>query len=152
MNFNDNYFDVITCRRTAHHFHDKNKVMEESYRVLKNNRLFGIDDMTTYNRSIDTLNKLEIIRDKSHVEMLSKSGWINIFENNNFDVIKLFGFSKVVTFSEWLRPVSIDSDTGKKCKNFILNASSDFLKDISWNNENETFIRRRLVIIGKKVY
>ncbi len=152
MEFNDSYFDVITCRRAAHHFHDKNKVMKESCRVLKNNGLFGIDDMTTYNRSIDTLNDLEKIRDRSHVEMLSKSGWINIFENNNFDVVQLYSFNKVIPFSEWLRPVSVNSDTGKKCRDFILNASEDFLKDISWDSRNETFIKKWLVIIGKKIY
>ena len=35
LNFDDNFFDIITCRTAAHHFQDVEKFCRESKRVLK---------------------------------------------------------------------------------------------------------------------
>jgi SAM-dependent methyltransferase len=75
-------FDVATCRRSAHHFVDIAKAMREMTRVLKPGGRLVIDDRSVPEDDfVDaTLNRLDVLHDRSHVREYRPSEWQSMLE------------------------------------------------------------------------
>ncbi|QSR86193.1 class I SAM-dependent methyltransferase [Candidatus Methylacidiphilum infernorum] len=74
----DRCFDLVTCRYAAHHFADQEAFVRESSRVLKKDGLFVLIDGTVPNgeqQAYDWLDKVEKLRDYSHVGYRFESEW-----------------------------------------------------------------------------
>ncbi|MGI6368670.1 MAG: class I SAM-dependent methyltransferase [Anaerolineae bacterium] len=73
----DDSFDVVTCRRAAHHFTDMPRAMAEMRRVLRPGGRLVIDDRTVpEDRELDLLlNQLDLLHDHSHVREYSAVEW-----------------------------------------------------------------------------
>jgi ubiquinone/menaquinone biosynthesis C-methylase UbiE len=148
MPFGDEKFNVVTCRRAAHHFSDKNKFARESYRVLKRGGKIGIDDMTVPDNIINYLNEFERIRDHSHMYAASPENWESILKNVGFADIKYKVYRRKMDFEQWVYPVNKDSIEGKKSLEYLKNANSDFISGINW--DGKSFTKSWIVIIGTK--
>ncbi len=146
--YTDNFFDVVTCRRAAHHFMDMEKFLKESYRVLKNNGIIGIDDMTASDENIENLNKLEKLRDHSHMHAESPDGWIQLLKEQGFRNIHYKIYQKRVKFTEWIYPVNESAPEGIESHNFIKNSDNAFRAYIDFNNDS--FIKRWIIITARK--
>ena len=83
--FDDNMFDLVTCRIAFHHFPNPHKALSEIVRVLKPGGLFGFTDNVTVpeKQAAGYYNAYEKLRDPSHhwvypqvrlVSMLEKVG------------------------------------------------------------------------------
>jgi ubiquinone/menaquinone biosynthesis C-methylase UbiE len=81
--FDDESFDIVTCRRAAHHFVDIRRALREMRRVLRTRRVLRpggrlvIDDRSVpADDFIDaTLNRLDGLHDHSHVRQYRPSEW-----------------------------------------------------------------------------
>ena len=75
--FDDATFDIVTCRRAAHHFADVARTLSEMQRVLKPRGRLVIDDRSVpEDDSVDaTLNHLDVLHDRSHVREYRPSEW-----------------------------------------------------------------------------
>jgi SAM-dependent methyltransferase len=80
--FDDESFDVVTCRRAAHHFVDIAKAMREMTRVLKSGGRLVIDDRSIPEDDfVDaTLNRLDVLHDRSHVREYRPREWRNTLQ------------------------------------------------------------------------
>lgn len=94
-------FDLVTCRRAAHHFADLPRALDEMRRVLASGGRLVVDDRSVPEiPALDRfLNRLDILHDPSHVRQAPPSEWIERLEQAGFAV-------EVVEPYERIRPLS----------------------------------------------
>ncbi len=151
LKFKDNSFDIITCRRAAHHFTDMKKFLSEAKRVLKPGGKLGIADMARPETDDSNIfNKLEIIRDNSHIGALKVSSWKEILTEAGFSIDKLWTADELYTLERWLSPVSLDSDAGNKIKELLDSTDEKILKDGNVDRKEQTILKPRIVMVAVK--
>jgi SAM-dependent methyltransferase len=96
-NFDDEVFDLVTCRRAAHHFSDIRGALSEMVRVLRGPHpeqgrpggLLLIDDRSIpeddYVDSV--MNRLDWLHDQSHVREYRPSQWRTMLEEADCQVL-----------------------------------------------------------------
>jgi SAM-dependent methyltransferase len=86
--FDDQSFDIVTCRRAAHHFVDIRKAIDEMKRVLKNGGRLVIDDRSVpYEDFVDTtMNRLDWLHDESHIREYRSAEWEQMLTEAGFNV------------------------------------------------------------------
>ena len=151
MPFPDNVFDIVSCRRVAHHIKDKKRFIEEAWRVLKKGGKFGITDLLKpMNDKKDLFNKFEKARDTSYISSESLDYWFKLLKENAFQVDNFKTFEMKETFESWLSPISENSPAGRKAKK-ILTDNINYFKDVfGYDAESGHFNKYRMVIIARK--
>lgn len=135
LSFSDNQFDLITCRRSTHHFSHINVALKETFRVLKPNVILAIDDrISPENDFLDkTMNSLDKLHDNSHVREYRHSEWMKMLINAKFEVIQTESYIRhrpITAFTE-----SVDSDSTKKIMDIIH----------SFNNEQQNLMNLQFI-------
>ncbi|HEY3304021.1 MAG TPA: class I SAM-dependent methyltransferase [Candidatus Binatia bacterium] len=89
--FADGSFDLVVTRASFHHFPQPEQVLNEMVRVLKRNGKILISDNTSKNDPEKSRwqNRLEKMRDPSHVEMIPLRKWRKLFKNAGLRVVKV---------------------------------------------------------------
>jgi ubiquinone/menaquinone biosynthesis C-methylase UbiE len=80
--FDDEQFDLVTCRRGAHHFSDIEEALAEMVRMLKPGGLMLIDDRSLPEDDFvdGIMNRLDWLHDESHVREYRPSQWRAMLE------------------------------------------------------------------------
>ena len=94
--FEDETFDIVTCRRAAHHFADIARALREMKRVLKGNGRLVIDDRSVPDDDfVDaTMNRLDWLHDESHVREYRPSEWQLMLSEAGFEVDAIEPYTK----------------------------------------------------------
>jgi len=94
--FEDGSFDVVTCRRAAHHFADVCRALREMKRVLKGNGRLVIDDRSVPEDDfVDaTMNRLDWLHDESHVHEYRPGEWEDMLREAGFEVAAVEPYTK----------------------------------------------------------
>jgi ubiquinone/menaquinone biosynthesis C-methylase UbiE len=110
----DGTFDVVTCRRAAHHFGDVRKALSEMGRVLKIGGRLVIDDRSIpEDDEIDRLiNSLDVLHDPSHVRDYRESEWRNFIAMMGLELVAVRLYRKRMPLSHFTKMV--DSETAKR--------------------------------------
>lgn len=89
-------FAVVTCRRAAHHFVDIAKALQEMTHVLKSGGRLVVDDRSVPEDDfVDaTLNRLDVLHDRSHVREYRPSEWQRMMREAGFTVEALESYTK----------------------------------------------------------
>ncbi|OMI25075.1 SAM-dependent methyltransferase [Bacillus haynesii] len=105
LDFADESFDIVTCRYAAHHFPEIVRSMQEIARVLKQGGSFLlIDHCAPENEALDRfINRLNQLRDPSHVREYSESEWQKLFEENGLDFAVRERWNLPIDYESWLR-------------------------------------------------
>ncbi|WP_124726943.1 class I SAM-dependent methyltransferase [Staphylospora marina] len=84
--FADGEFDVVSCRIAAHHFPDVDRAIREMHRVLAGDGLLILVDNVVPDdpENATWLNKVEKLRDPSHVRCLTAGEWRRLFALTGF--------------------------------------------------------------------
>jgi ubiquinone/menaquinone biosynthesis C-methylase UbiE len=103
--FADGSFDVVVTRATLHHFPDPQLVVGEMARVtVPRGRVVVADVVSSENADHAELhNALEILRDPSHVRMLSSSEILGLIGTAGLRVAGTSTWEMPREFDEWLR-------------------------------------------------
>ena len=149
--FESESFDIVTCRRAAHHFTDKAKFLSEAYRVLKQGGKLGLVDMASPEADRnDVFNSLERIRDNSHVGAEKVSVWTQLVKKSGFEIVQSIGSEEEYTLERWLSPVPVDGEQGRELSEFVRNTPKELLLNANIDPEKLTLLKLRITLIAKK--
>ena len=101
--FDDASFDLVTCRIAPHHFPEPEKFIAEVARVLKPGGQFLLIDSTVPEGDDGAFfNRIEAIRDPSHIRSLTKEAWISLIEQHGLRINHAESFRKRHDFQDWV--------------------------------------------------
>ncbi|MHB1709256.1 MAG: class I SAM-dependent methyltransferase [Thermoplasmataceae archaeon] len=143
-------FDIVTCRRAAHHFHNKIQFLSEANRVMRKNGYLGLVDMVSpENDDMDLFNNLERFRDHSHASAGTARFWKGAVEGMGMKIIFAEVYPETVSFEKWLYPVTKDSEDGESCMRYLEQNSKKFRDIIDY--DGNSFTKSRMVLVAQKV-
>jgi ubiquinone/menaquinone biosynthesis C-methylase UbiE len=82
--FPDASFEIWIARAAPHHFHHLDRALAEAFRVLKPGGKAVVIDSSGPREARDHLHEVEMLRDPSHVRMLTVDEWIDRLEAAGF--------------------------------------------------------------------
>ncbi|MBW2726726.1 MAG: methyltransferase domain-containing protein, partial [Deltaproteobacteria bacterium] len=103
--FPDGSFDRVTSRQSAHHYADVRAAVREVARVLSpTGRFVLIDTFSPDDDEFDAfLNRIELLRDPSHVRDYRVSEWSEMFAEVGFRLTDLEAWDIPLDFEDWVR-------------------------------------------------
>ncbi|WP_100398794.1 class I SAM-dependent methyltransferase [Bacillus sp. FJAT-44742] len=127
MPFQDDSFDIVTCRIAAHHFPDLHKFIKEVQRVLKvGGEFLLIDNTAPELDSFDTFyNTIEKERDHSHVRAWKKSEWLAMIEQHGLELSVCHRYEKTFHFDDWCDRMKMTETEKQDLSSFINNADEE---------------------------
>lgn len=150
---NDN-FDVVICRLAFHHFTNIEFPISEMVRVLKPGGKLVIIDMEATTEDLRFIqDKIETMRDPSHVKNLSESEILNLFTENNLTVIKSDKTKIPVLLDAWLELTGTSTTTRNNIMEFmkVEMSGGDKTGFSPYMDENKIFFEQRwIMVIGVK--
>jgi len=145
-------YDIITCRRAAHHFNNMDLFFSKVYSLLKSGGKFAFVDFTTPEQdNFDFFNGLERTRDSTHVYALKVSDIERLADQQGFSISTLETRDETVGFNPWLYPVAENSSEGIKCREYLESSPVEKSSLIGFNPENWTFRKTRVIAILQKM-
>ncbi|AEA33755.1 class I SAM-dependent methyltransferase [Hippea maritima] len=101
--FKNKVFDIVGCRIAFHHFKDSIMFFSEIKRVLKNHGFFVLID-SIVDIEDEALNKIEIIRDKTHIRSYTIKEILTL--SSGFRLLSFHTIFKKHNFEEWAKRLS----------------------------------------------
>jgi ubiquinone/menaquinone biosynthesis C-methylase UbiE len=100
--FEDDTFDLVTCRIAPHHFESIALFLDEARRVLKRGGTFALVDNVVPEGSVgDYVNAFERFRDPSHLRAWPMQEWRDAFAQHGFAIAHEEQLGKTMEFSSW---------------------------------------------------
>jgi ubiquinone/menaquinone biosynthesis C-methylase UbiE len=100
--FEDDSFDLVTCRIAPHHFESIARFLDEARRVLKRAGTFALVDNVVPEGSVgDYMNAFERFRDPSHIRAWTMQEWRDALRQHGFAVTHEEQLAKTMEFSSW---------------------------------------------------
>ncbi len=84
----ENHFSCVLTRYSFHHLEDPEVVLQEMIRVCKPGGVILIDDFLISAEKAEAFNKMEIMRDPSHVKALAAEEFARLFEKSGLHDLK----------------------------------------------------------------
>ena len=151
--FPDASFELVTCRRAAHHFPDPARAMAEMARVLTPEGRLGLVDMVAPDdpASAQFFNQLEQARDGSHQRALSAGEWLALTTANGLSIRTWEVTEERSPWSQWLNPVPADAPAAARALALARAAGPDLADVVLTTARGDLIIRkRRLVLVAEK--
>lgn len=140
--------DLVTCRRAAHHFFQKDTFLREAKRILKESgKLALIDMVRPEHDSRDIRNTMERYRDHSHVDAPSVSQWKELFTRGGFRIDSLTSTKELIKFEDFLSPVKPDSKEGLECRSYLKSLPVGDMVSADINPDDFSIIKERVIFI-----
>ena len=123
--------DLVTCRLAPHHFQDVPAFLHEVYRVLRQDGLFCMVDSVSpeSEKLITWQNRVETLRDESHVYGYPPSQWDAMITDVGFEIEKTAHTrNALMSFLWWVRPQKNPPDVVQKIREAFAELSPDDAK------------------------
>jgi len=152
--FENKYFDIVLTRLAFHHFTDIDRPFSEMHRVLKKGGRLVIIDMEAADESLrDIEDKIETMRDTSHIKNRSQKEFLSLYEKYGYKVTKQEATTIPVLLSAWMELTNTPNDVGKEIeslmKSEMLNGNQTGFRP--YLHKGEIYFEQRWVLfIGEK--
>lgn len=147
-------FSIAVVRRAPHHFADPGQALTEMLRVVIPRGQIGIIDQVPPGDADgrELMERLEVLRDPSHVRALPAFEWLQIVAAAGARV----GFSRVLerptTIAEWLELAGADSQRVGEFTAVLDRASPAVRAQIGdLGGEPRRFVKRWIVLVARKL-
>lgn len=152
LNFDDETFEIVSCRLAAHHFTRPEAFLAESHRVLKpGGKLLLIDNVVPEDeQAASWINEYEKQRDPSHIRCLTQSEWEAGIQRR-FKLVSSQLFPRTLAYDPWMERMSIKGVQREELWRHLLNSPQvvrDYLKP-SEGQERELTLHR-LILVAEK--
>ncbi|VVB84412.1 Putative arsenite methyltransferase [uncultured archaeon] len=110
--FPDGSFDIVSCRFAFHHFPSPGKALLEMKRICRTHgRIVLVDGVSSEDREKSLFhNRIEKLRDPSHVRIYMLSEIKNMFNKIGAAVIDLTHWDIPQEFEEWMKRAGTDRE------------------------------------------
>ncbi|HWD39549.1 MAG TPA: methyltransferase domain-containing protein [Fimbriimonas sp.] len=135
--FPDESFDIVTVRTAPHHFADVKAFVDESFRVLKPGGKFLLVDTTVPEDDwLDIeINRIELLRDPSHVRNYRASEWQGLVEEAGFRVAHLHvgqhAGGKKMDLEEWLERIRTSEANREQLRGIFSNPAPELVEALA---------------------
>jgi len=122
--YRDHAFDIVTCRRAAHHFTDIERAIYEMRRVLVPGGRLVIDDRSVPpdDEADDAMNRLDVLHDPSHVREYRRDRWIDMLESAGMAVTETLEYRRRVPMLKFTE--GLDEGTAQEMYDLIARCSA----------------------------
>ena len=123
--------DLVTCRLAPHHFQNVPKFLSEVHRVLRIDGLFCLVDSASpeSEQLIAWQNRVEKLRDDSHVFGYPPSQWDTMIANAGFEIEKTAHVRNAqMSFLWWVRPQKNPPEVVREIRDAFAELSPDDAK------------------------
>lgn len=153
--FEDETFDLVTCRIAAHHFPDPARFVGEGVRVLKPGGMLLVQDQLMPGASSDAryVNDYERLRDPSHNRAWSEAEWIQIFQGAGLYVTHREEILKRQRFLTWAALQDCTPETIELLKVLVAQAppgAAAWMQARDFGTEDASFAIHHIIIAGRK--
>lgn len=130
MNFADHSFDIVVSRFAVHHFAEVHKALREMCRVLKpGGKLYILDcSVVDGDESEYVYNKIEQLRDNSHVCSYSPREWKEMLSHLPLEVRQIDFFADQYVLPDWFDRMETPDHKRQEIL-AVLDGSSDLFRD-----------------------
>ena len=109
--FDDASFDLVTCRIAPHHFPLPAAFAREVRRVLRPGGRFLLEDsIVPAGEPGAFLNRVEAVRDPSHVRSLTLDEWWTVLLDAGFDIRRIETFRRRHELTDWMERMQTPPD------------------------------------------
>lgn len=154
LQFDDDTFDLVTCRIAPHHFPHIDRFIAESYRVLRKGGVLAVVDNVSPEDAgaAEFYNRFEKLRDDSHGWCWTLSEWETAFKAAGLTVTALETADKEMVFSSWVDRFKISEGMKRELRemlNTISGAEAEFLRPVQDGDELKFYLTEG-IIVGRK--
>jgi ubiquinone/menaquinone biosynthesis C-methylase UbiE len=108
--FPDASFDLWIARAAPHHFHHLERSLAEAFRVLEPGGRAVVIDSSGPREARDHLHEVELLRDPSHVRMLTLDEWIDALEAAGFAIEEARLRQLDWDFEPWITRIGVPAE------------------------------------------
>ena len=155
--FRGETFDIVTCRVAPHHFESAPKFLAEALRVLRPGGRLAIADTTVPDAAPELdawQNRVELLRDPSHVRNYSPAEWRAFAEVAGFQVeeVALLPESQQMTLEDWLHKSGCVGATADQVRQMFREAPPEVQAAFTIKNAGSavSFQWLRVVVAARK--
>lgn len=153
--FEDRSFDIVCCRLTLHHTERPERILKEMARVCRRNGYVVVEDLIVSEHSERAAyqNRVERLRDPSHVRALPISELLQLFAETGLDVEFVETNELLRNVDEWLQITEAPESRTKKVREMI---RKDAEQDVSGmrpftRNDVLYFIHRTIAVVARNL-
>jgi ubiquinone/menaquinone biosynthesis C-methylase UbiE len=153
--FEDETFDLVTCRIAPHHFPDCTRFVKEGARTLKPGGLLLVQDhvLPDGEEAARAVDAFERLRDPSHNRAFNEGEWREMFETAGLTVEHTEQIVKRHAFLDWAQRQGCTPEVVQQLIAMIQQAPAiarDWMQPQDWSTPKATFANHHIIIAGRK--
>jgi ubiquinone/menaquinone biosynthesis C-methylase UbiE len=150
--FADHSFDIVTTRIAPHHFPNPRAYVHEVARVLEPGGRFLLEDSVVPEGEAGAfLDRLEKIRDNSHVHTATEAEWLNLLREAEFEIQSAELFRKEHELEQWIGRANASGDQVRQAWADAPKSTHEFY-DVKYNPDGSVYSYSddKIVILATK--
>lgn len=152
--FEDDEFDLVTCRIAPHHFPHIDRFVAEAARVLKPGGIFAVVDNISPDDETASAeyNAFEKLRDPSHGRCLSLREWQAAFITGGLHLRACETAPKEMEFENWADRMGVTTETKTELRTMLRNGAEstrEFLEPEEKENGDILFYLTEAILVGQ---
>ncbi len=151
--FEDESFDLVTCRIAPHHFPHVDRFVSEARRVLRDGGVLAVvDNVVPGGEAGEYVNRFEKLRDPSHHRALALDEWTDAFAAAGLEVLHAETAPKRMEFQPWAERMGASDEVIAELREQLASAPSGADEYFRPELDGETlyFYLTEAIVIGRR--